>query len=128
LLETQCNFGIRKYFCFCDQLRKIHCLTIFLFSFCYKKSNFRLNPLPGVEEVEVGSGELKPAPHHTHEGDQLTLLAHHQLLMLLKHRNIKSFSCSCIMCFFSSDFEQLFGFEASIISPHRALKPYASIF
>jgi hypothetical protein len=28
------------------------------------------------------------APHHAHEGDQLTLLAHHQLLLLLKHRNI----------------------------------------
>ena len=36
-----------------------------------------------IEEVNKARGQLKPALDHRHEGDQLALLAHHELLLIL---------------------------------------------
>ena len=43
----------------------------------------------GVEEVDVGGGELAPAPHHGHHRHQLTLLTHQELLVILRKEDMK---------------------------------------
>ena len=56
---------------------------ILLFADILNVESYSFDRLPWIEEVYICVGQLEPPPYNGHQGDQLTLLARQELLLLM---------------------------------------------